>query len=107
MRRGTERERYGAERRRGGDTEQEIAKLDYPDSDQSSSCSCFSHSTRLSSRFLRPGRNLPRGFLFLFPSFLFSFVFVCSCPEINPYLTFMNKGMRGLYFGCKKGFLEN
>lgn len=31
---------------------------------------------------------------FFSPSFLFSFVFVCSCPEINPYLTFMNKGMR-------------
>lgn len=43
---------------------------------------------------------------FFSPSFLFSFVFVCSCPEINPYLTFMNKGMRGLYFGCKEGFLE-
>lgn len=43
---------------------------------------------------------------FFSPSFLFSFVFVCSCPEINPYLTFMNKGMRGLYFGCKKGFLD-
>lgn len=41
---------------------------------------------------------------FFSPSFLFSFVFVCSCPEINPYLTFMNKGMRG--FGCKEGFLE-
>lgn len=78
MRRGTERERYGAERRRGGDTEQEIAKLDYPDSDQSSSCSCFSHSTRLSSRFLRPGRNLPRGFLFPFFSFFFCFCLFVS-----------------------------
>lgn len=82
MRRGSVMGRKEGREGKGDAAEQEIAKLDYPDSDQSSSCSCFSHSTtRLSSRFLRPGRNLPRGFLSP-PSFLllfsFSFlVFVC------------------------------